>query len=261
MLAVATRRVNGRRPPPTAPGDAWSPTIGTGNAKLGTIPAWSLPAGATCPGATATCARFCYAKQGHFLYAGPRLAYARNLAALADLPRWERWMSGQVARLNGRLFRIHAAGDFHTAAYVQAWTRLARRYPGTTFAAYTRSWALPALLPALLELAALPNVRLWASVDRDNAAAYVAYPAARVLPAAILLTAPADVAIIGAMPPKVRVLVFRTAGLRWTFAPRLGGRLVCPEQNGHPAYPADPERKPGCATCRWCYDHAPRRLR
>lgn len=134
-----------------------------GNAKLGRrVWTFSLPAGDSCPGATAFCARVCYAKRGRVALQRSRYLQTFDLA----IPVLEPRLRSELGALPPRAaVRIHASGDFHSAAYIDMWARLASEHPGRAFWAYTRSWAVAELLPALAELGALPNVALWASVD------------------------------------------------------------------------------------------------
>ncbi|MAH50750.1 hypothetical protein CMI37_33335 [Candidatus Pacearchaeota archaeon] len=131
--------------------------ISPGNRKLGKSPAiasWNIPAGPTCPGATAWCAKYCYAKKIERIYTNSRIAYARNYGAT-------------IPALDARVqyVRIHANGDFYNVNYIQEWTDYARANPGVLFWAYTRSWRVPDLLPSLETVRALPNMQLFASVD------------------------------------------------------------------------------------------------
>ena len=110
-------------------------------------------AGGTCPGASTWCAGAgkCYALKGRY-----RMHHGRYQA---DAIAWP--APGQDADLH----RIHTAGDFATVEYIAATIQLANANPQTAYWAYTRSWRIPELLPALEELRALANVELFASTD------------------------------------------------------------------------------------------------
>lgn len=142
------------------------PSLGRGNIKIGPIPSFSLPSRFTCPGATKWCRENCYAARFERVRPNCRLAYARNL-----MLTWHTWRFVRVLlrKIPADLpvLRIHVSGDFHSAAYIEAWHRIARQRPHTQFWAYTRSWAVPELLKPLEVLRALPNVHLWASIDPD----------------------------------------------------------------------------------------------
>src|SRR5207244_4362697 len=103
--------------------------------------------------------------------------------------------------------------------YVRQWASVAAAAPDTTFYAYTRSWRVPGIREALEEFAALPNVRLWYSADRDTG-----------LPERV----PAGVRVAWLetleeedVPPQAD-LVFRPHRLRRHANPRVALPLVCP---------------------------------
>ena len=142
--------------------------ITRGNTKLGpAFWSFSIPAVATCPGATDLCRAGCYAQTGRFLLPNVRDAAARNLKATrrADFPRV---MAGLIRDNCVGLLRGHVSGDFYSESYLDKWTRIASGCRSTVFLFYTRSWRVPALRPALATFAALPNVRLWLSADADT---------------------------------------------------------------------------------------------
>ena len=138
------------------------------NAKLAKaprkMPNWSIPAGLTCPGASDECSIFCYAKNGFFNMPRVRNAYHSNFEA-SQHPEFVPAMIQAITDIGDDKFRIHAAGDFYSVAYIQAWQAIAEALPNISFFAYTRSWNVPTLLPALEVLRALPNVQLFASLD------------------------------------------------------------------------------------------------
>ena len=122
-----------------------------GNAKLGKhVGAVNRLAVGTCPGASDWCKSVCYADR--YTHRWPRIAglYQGDLV-LPEVPR--------------PAVRIHASGDFDTVGYVREITKWVESHPGTRFWAYTRSWRVRRLVPALETLRALPNMQLFASVD------------------------------------------------------------------------------------------------
>ncbi len=137
---------------------------GCGNLKLGAgvftysriagSPAFT--AGGTCPGSTTECEAICYAKRIGGIV--KREVYAHNGGD--DVP---------TIPDACRLLRIHVSGDFDTVAYIDAWIARLKARPDVTAWAYTRSWRVPALLTHLEILRALPNVQLFASMDRSHA--------------------------------------------------------------------------------------------
>jgi hypothetical protein len=114
-----------------------------------TLPAWvvELPDGRTynaCPSAAA-CAPRCYARKGTYLFPAVRAKHTANLLLTVDrLPTWERWMTFEVRdrRMDGKIVRIHDAGDFHSEEYLLAWLRIIRSAPRVRFYAYTKEVAM-----------------------------------------------------------------------------------------------------------------------
>ena len=138
--------------------------VGRGNSKVGKVPTFSLPSRFTCPGASAWCIQHCYARRFERLRAFCRLGYSRNLVLTWDA---ERFISTMLKEIPPDLpcFRIHVSGDFYGAEYALSWERICIERPGVHFWAYTRSWVVPELQPALEELRRIPNVALFASTD------------------------------------------------------------------------------------------------
>ena len=123
-----------------------------GNRKLGrSVGSVNRMPGGTCPGASSWCEGACYAKA--FMYK-VRGIHNRYQAETIELPN----------KLP-RLVRIHAAGDFDSVAYIEWWIDVVRAHPDVRFWAYTRSWVIDDLLPALERLRVEPNVQLFASTD------------------------------------------------------------------------------------------------
>lgn len=155
--------------------------------------AFGLPSGRafTCPGATATCEKVCYAGKLEKIYSGVRNVITGNLDALqaagtvdgmaellstmvaefvADCEKAEKAAAKKGAPLAvPRDFRIHWDGDFYSLAYAEAWAATMRAYPGVRFWVYTRSFHTDGggvdVLPAL---SGIPNLSLYLSVDPDN---------------------------------------------------------------------------------------------
>ncbi len=145
---------------------------------------FGLPAGRghSCPGATATCERVCYAGKLENLYRGLRAVLTDNMRQLTGLDR--AGMAEQLQKMIDdfrsdclraekrglrvpRDFRIHWDGDFFSLEYAHAWADVVRHSPDVHFWVYTRSFDPEALdvLPALLGLS---NLSVYLSVDPDN---------------------------------------------------------------------------------------------
>lgn len=118
-------------------------------------PAWR----GTCPGATEECQAVCYA--------------SRPVAEIG--PVASMWLKNSTTENvptelppGCTLLRLHISGDFTTDRYIDGWTDLLSRRPDVATWAYTRSWRVPSLLPALERLRALPHVQLFASMDKST---------------------------------------------------------------------------------------------
>jgi hypothetical protein len=110
----------------------------------------------TCPGATKECQSICYAARP-VTEAGPVAEmWARN-SSTEDVP--------MELPPDAKLVRLHISGDFSSRGYIDGWFALFASRPDVRMWAYTRSWRVASLLPALDRLRALPNVQLFASVD------------------------------------------------------------------------------------------------
>ncbi len=212
------------------------PLLQRGNTHLGDlIHTFTLPAMSTCPGATFACLLVCYAL-GFARYARSSLArHADNWERAKSLAEFEKAMVVEIRFRAVQVLRIHVGGDFHSVAYTKAWTRIAQRCPTTTFLFYTRSWRVPEIATALVELATLPNVAAWWSEDRDSGPGPL--PGGR---RCFLCVEAGDEALV----PEGVDLVFREK----TKSPRkwIGASWVCPKEQGTGA-------RITCSTCRRCF--------
>src|SRR5262249_55554902 len=138
-----------------------------GNDKIGAkIFAFNLPAGTTCPGKSAACAS-CYAQRGRWLFPNVRDALTWNYR-LAQRSFFVEEMVEELRRRRVKVLRLHSSGDPFSAQYTRKWLEILARSPDVSAYSYTRSWRVPEILPALAELAALPNFQLWFSADADT---------------------------------------------------------------------------------------------
>lgn len=137
-----------------------------GNNKVGRVWTFSLPSFVTCPGASPWCRKHCYAWRLERLRPTCRRAYVRNLT-LSLYP--ERFVEHVLESLpeDAPLVRIHVGGDYYGPEYAAAWRDICDARPDTQFWSYTRSWAVPMILPHLELLWAAPNLQLFGSVDPD----------------------------------------------------------------------------------------------
>lgn len=149
------------------------PMLKNGNSKLGKgIKTFSIPAGATCPGASDLCASACYAKKGAFSWGNVKesvlSAYFRSQS-----PRFADNMIAEMGRkAKPSVVRIHVAGDLYSFEYAQKWLRImqeGRAKNGELFSyfLFTRSWIFPEMVPVLKQMADMPNVEVFASLDDE----------------------------------------------------------------------------------------------
>jgi len=112
----------------------------------------------TCPGATEECQRICYARRP-----------VQEDGAVARM--WEGNAGADVPEIpvDAQRLRIHVSGDFDSVEYIRNWEARLIERPDVEAWAYTRSWRVPALLPALEALRRLPNIQLFASMDKSHA--------------------------------------------------------------------------------------------
>ncbi len=209
------------------------------NHKLGPlIHSWSIPAGPTCPGESNLCRSKCYAMRGYFVYPKTKLFLQRNwdFSRTADFVPW---MVGTLKGQPVRTMRIHVSGDFYDVEYVAKWQEIIAANKRLTFFAYTRSWREASCVPALIELAQLPNCCLWFSVDRETGPAPLVHGIRRAYMAindVDASTAPDDCDLVFRHNPR-------------TPMKRANGVLVCPTENGVPG-----KLRHTCTTCGICWN-------
>ena len=161
------------QPDEVAPADVPTPLLEPGNSKtgrdgrlFGSIWVWNLRPMSTCPGRSRWCSENCY-------NADPRAGvypidrWSENWRAIESSPEGSAvYLLAALASAKPRVgVRIHSSGDFYSEQYIRWWVEIATAASKVRFWAYTRSWAVGALLPALETLRALPNVQLFASWD------------------------------------------------------------------------------------------------
>lgn len=196
--------------------------VSKGNGKMGRMMIWSIPAGDTCPGKSDLCFEACYARKNHFTHKTVITAYKQNYKASQNV-NFVNWMVEEINKRPEKLFRIHAAGDFYNAAYVDKWAEIAQSCPDVKFYCYTRSWRIPDIYGALLRFKKLPNVRIWFSIDAETG---VPKKKPKRIRYAYMQTGKKD------SPTKSSDLVFRDHGLRRVVQKHINGVMVCPPENG-----------------------------
>jgi hypothetical protein len=210
--------------------------LSKGNDKIGSkIHSFNLPAGSTCPGQSAACAS-CYAQRGRWLFPAVRDALTWNYR-MARRKFFVEEMTEELRRRRVKVLRLHSSGDFFDPVYVAKWVSILSRSPSVTAYTYTRSWRVPTIMPALVELAGLDNFRLWFSADADTGMPIEIPPGVRV---AWLQEDEGD-----AIPAGVD-LIFRVHRLRKTPRKRIGLALICPTEQGR-------EHTLTCSSCAHCW--------
>jgi hypothetical protein len=69
----------------------------------------------------------------------------------------------RVKRKRACVVRIHESGDFYSVAYFKKWIEIAKKLPGKTFYAYTKSWFIAQHLDELPD-----NFIIIFSLDKTN---------------------------------------------------------------------------------------------
>lgn len=218
--------------------------IQKGNSKLGRdFWAFGLPAVLTCPGSSTLCRSKCYALKGYFRMENVKASLMRNYqASLKD--DFAELMIAAILSKNTPRFRISTSGDFYSPEYLEKWIKIVKGCPETIFLVYTRSWTVAHFARPLAKLAKLPNMRLWYSADRETGYPDRLPPKVRV---AYLADSDADAKQID--PERVR-LIFRDVPERKTVLLSVGGRPVCPHENGR-------HSELTCESCKLCLRPAP----
>lgn len=211
--------------------------ISKGNGKIGQMMIWSIPAGDSCPGKSDLCFENCYARKNHFTHKTVINVYRKNWRA-AERDNFAELMVAEIKKRPEKLFRIHAAGDFYSAEYVDKWAKIAKMCPDVRFYAYTRSWRLKNILKALLAFRRLPNVRMWFSVDQETGRPPRKYRRVKI---AYMQVGADDI------PSATCDLVFRDHHLRRSVQKKINGVMVCPVENG--------VTKLTCEQCKFCFNY------
>jgi hypothetical protein len=152
------------------------------------------------------------------------------------------WMILELRRLDVRVLRVHADGDYPDLIYTRKWFEITQASPLTCFYTYTRSWVVPEIRRELARIARLPNASVWFSTDRS-----MRRPGRlpRNVREAYLQVAPEDVP-----EGKAPGLVFRDRHLRKTPIKRVAGALVCPVENG---ITYQSKHWMTCERCKFCF--------
>ena len=194
-------------------------TLLTKNSKLGKdIRGVSMPRQSTCPGRSSVCSRLCYVSNfvRRFKYLNARYECNRKLALKPAV--FYNALLNEIEEVKEKVIRFNISGDLFSVPYIKVWQWLARRLPGRVFYGYTRSWRVPKLLPHIQDLAAIPNVRLWLSTDKETGVPDLG------IRTAYLMTDDSDI------PPDKTDLVFRVK--RKMLMSKINNAVVCPHEDG-----------------------------
>jgi hypothetical protein len=135
-----------------------------GNRKLDkSILIFNLPDAYTCPGSSLGCLQFCYARpsKSNNPKSTALARYARYLITLR--PDFADIMVNELKSKKKSVVRIHESGDFYSVAYFKKWIEIAKKLPGKTFYAYTKSWFIAQYLDELPD-----NFIIIFSLDKTN---------------------------------------------------------------------------------------------
>jgi len=145
------------------------------NDKLGYMSNFSIPAFMweplelkTCPGATPWCEKWCYAMRGRFQWGRVLSKHAWNLEQTLRPDFADRAIEELRRKWPGMPVRIHVAGDFYSAEYVEKWIDIVDALQHLVFYTYTRSWRVPEIRAVLEKLMQYPNIIIYASTDPDT---------------------------------------------------------------------------------------------
>jgi hypothetical protein len=84
----------------------------------------------------------CYATKGNYNYKSVIRSLAKKTLLAYNCLSWlERAIMAQIEADKIQLVRIHAAGDFFSVEYTEAWTRIVNAFPKVTFWTYTKNHA------------------------------------------------------------------------------------------------------------------------
>ena len=214
------------------------------NLKLGKIWNMSIPAVETCGGLSAACAGpdgKCYVLKIYKRRPGVPKAHQNTYVGILEALENGDELELPTKVKDGDVFRLHVAGDFFDPAYVYAWINLITNNPNVMFFGYTRSWRMHDMQDSLKDLAALPNMELLLSCDRDTG-----YPNEDIwsgFRTAFMMVTDDDASLV---KPDTHV-VFRDN--RYAILKQVNGNLVCPTENGI--------SKTTCEKCKWCFKKYP----
>ena len=146
-------------------------------------------------------------------------------------------MTTELLTKKATICRIHVAGDYNSAEYAKKWIAIVKANPTVKFFTYTRSWRIPEIRPRIEELASLPNMRMWWSLDCETG-----HPddVPERVGLAYMAVAPHE------LPEHPVDLFFRDYDIRNSVMKKFDGALVCPPENGV-------NKDMHCQQCGFCW--------
>lgn len=114
--------------------------ISAGNAKLGSIPSVSLPAGITCR-SDCECIKKCYAHRLERRRPSVRQAYQHNYELLESQPDVY-WREVEASIMMSRFFRFHVSGDIPDCVYLAHMVEIAERNSHCEILCFTKKYDL-----------------------------------------------------------------------------------------------------------------------
>lgn len=112
--------------------------ISAGNAKLGSIPSVSLPAGVTCR-KDCECNKKCYAQRLERLRPAVKQAYQHNYTLLNEQPEVY-WREVEASIMMSRFFRFHVSGDIPDRDYLNQMITIASRNTHCEILCFTKKY-------------------------------------------------------------------------------------------------------------------------
>lgn len=112
--------------------------ISNGNAKMGSIPSVSLPAGITCR-KDCECIKKCYAHKLEKMRPSVRNAYQHNFDLLQEQPDTY-WREVEASIMMSRFFRFHVSGDIPDSVYFAHMIDIADRNQHCEILCFTKKY-------------------------------------------------------------------------------------------------------------------------
>jgi len=140
--------------------------LSRGNSKLDkTILCFAISPVVSCLNCS-QCAKKCYARKPYLRWTNVKSAWDRNFSMAKD-GSFFLALSRQIrASRTCKTVRIHVAGDFFSAEYIEQWSAIVSLFPAVKFYAYTKVWHL--FPEQLSKLNNKPNCNIINSIVEDG---------------------------------------------------------------------------------------------